>query len=120
MNFAKSIDHTLLKPDARNSDIEKLCREAVTHGFFSVCVNSSRVKEAAANLQGTGVAVVAVTGFPLGAMSTAAKAFETSQAVADGATEIDTVIAIGHLKCGNFNEYTQGQPAFIINFINQS
>jgi deoxyribose-phosphate aldolase len=101
MNLAKSIDHTLLKPDARNSDIEKLCREAVTHGFFSVCVNSSRVKEAAANLQGTGVAVAAVTGFPLGAMSTAAKAFETSQAVADGATEIDTVIAIGQLKQGD-------------------
>jgi len=101
MNLAKFIDHTLLKPEAKGSDIEKLCQEAVTHGFFSVCVNSSRVEEAAALVQGKGVAVAAVTGFPLGAMSTAAKAFETSQAIADGATEIDTVINIGRLKQGD-------------------
>lgn len=101
MNLAKTIDHTLLKPDACQADIERLCQEAVTHGFFSVCVNSSWVKTAHAALQGTEIAVAAVTGFPLGAMTTTAKAFETAQAVADGATEIDTVLHIGRLKQGD-------------------
>lgn len=101
MNLAKAIDHTLLKPEARAADIEKLCREAVEHGFFSVCVNSSWVPLAVSLVQGTGVAVAAVTGFPLGAMSTAAKAFETERAVSDGATEIDTVLQIGRLKQGD-------------------
>lgn len=98
MNLAKYIDHTLLKPDAKRADIEKLCREAQEHGFFSVCVNGSWVSTAVELLKGSGVAVAAVTGFPLGAMSTKAKAYETEQAVADGATEIDTVINIGRLK----------------------
>lgn len=106
MNLAKTIDHTLLKPDARASDIEKLCREAVEHGFFSVCVNSSWVPLAVSLVEGSGVAVAAVTGFPLGAMNTAAKAFETERAVADGATEIDTVLHVGRLK--------QGDDAYIL------
>ena len=76
----------------------KLCAEAREFGFFSVCVNSSRVATAAAALSGSGVAVAAVTGFPLGAMSSEAKAFETKLAVAAGASEIDTVIAVGQLK----------------------
>jgi deoxyribose-phosphate aldolase len=101
MNLAKSIDHTLLKPEARAADIEKLCREAVEHDFFSVCVNSSWVPLAASLVRGTGVAVAAVTGFPLGAMHTLAKAFETERAVADGATEIDTVLHVGRLKQGD-------------------
>lgn len=106
MNLAKTIDHTLLKPEARASDIEKLCREAGEHGFFSVCVNSSWVPLAVSLVQGSGVAVAAVTGFPLGAMNTAAKAFETERAVADGATEIDTVLHVGRLK--------QGDDAYIL------
>lgn len=101
MNLAKTIDHTLLKPEARASDIEKLCEEAVEHGFFSVCVNSSWAPLAASLVEGSGVAVAAVTGFPLGAMNTAAKAFETRSAVADGATEIDTVLHVGRLKQGD-------------------
>lgn len=104
MNLAKYIDHTLLKPEAQQPDIEKLCKEAALHGFFSVCVNSSWVKASRAFLQGTDVAVASVTGFPLGAMSTVAKAFETEQAVADGANEIDTVIHVGRLKQGD-NRY---------------
>ncbi len=104
MNLAKAIDHTLLKPDARRSDIEKLCREAAEHGFFSVCVNSSWVALAASQLQGTSVAVAAVTGFPLGAMHPLAKAFETRQAVSDGASEIDTVLNIGRLRQGADDE----------------
>ena len=101
MNIALAIDHTLLKPEARGSDIEKLCREAAEHGFFSVCVNSSWVPLAASLLHGTNVAVAAVTGFPLGAMSSAAKAFETKKAIEDGATEIDTVLHVGRLKQGD-------------------
>jgi deoxyribose-phosphate aldolase len=101
MNIARSIDHTLLKPDATREEILKLCKEAREHGFFSVCVNSSRVALAAGALNGSGVAVAAVTGFPLGAMSAEAKAFETKLAVAAGASEIDTVIAIGALKDGD-------------------
>ena len=98
MSIARAIDHTLLKADATKEEIRRLCEEAVEYGFFSVCVNSSRVALAAEILNGSGVAVAAVTGFPLGAMSSAAKAFETERAVADGATEIDTVLAIWALK----------------------
>ena len=101
MNLAKTIDHTLLKPEARAGDIEKLCKEAVEHGFFSVCVNSSWVPLAASLVHGSGVAVAAVSGFPLGAMHTNAKAFETERAVAEGATEIDTVLHVGRLKQGD-------------------
>lgn len=101
MNIARAIDHTLLKADATTEEIRRLCQEATEYGFFSVCVNSSRVALAAEILNGSGVAVAAVTGFPLGAMSSAAKAFETERAVADGAAEIDTVLAIGALKDGD-------------------
>ncbi|MFZ4599730.1 MAG: deoxyribose-phosphate aldolase [Terrimicrobiaceae bacterium] len=101
MTIARSIDHTLLKPDATREEILKLCAEAREFGFFSVCVNSSRVATAAEALSGSGVAVAAVTGFPMGAMSSEAKAFETKLAVAAGASEIDTVIAVGQLKDGN-------------------
>jgi len=96
-NLAQTIDHTLLKPDATGADIARLCAEAREHGFFSVCVNSSRVLQAVAELQGSDVIVAAVTGFPLGAMETRAKAFETARAVELGAREIDTVLAVGML-----------------------
>lgn len=101
MSLAQSIDHTLLKPGAVQMEIEILCAEAVEHGFFSVCVNSSWVSVAAAALRDSEIAIAAVTGFPLGAMNTAAKAFETERAVAAGATEIDTVLHIGRLKQGD-------------------
>lgn len=100
MDLAKTIDHTLLKPDATSAEIEKLCSEAVAHGFASVCVNSSRVVLASTLVSGSSVKVAAVTGFPLGAMATAAKAGETAGAVADGADEIDTVLNIGWLLDG--------------------
>lgn len=101
MNLAKAIDHTLLKPDATRADILRLCAEADAHGFFSVCVNGSWVATAAEALAGSEVLVVAVTGFPLGAMDREAKAFETRRAVEAGAGEIDTVLAVGHLKDGD-------------------
>jgi deoxyribose-phosphate aldolase len=100
MNIARAIDHTLLKADATRSDILQLCDEARKFGFFSVCVNSSWVAVAANALKGSDVLVAAVTGFPLGAMDSGAKAFETRRAVGCGAGEIDTVIAVGRLKAG--------------------
>ncbi|MFZ4776461.1 MAG: deoxyribose-phosphate aldolase [Terrimicrobiaceae bacterium] len=100
MNIAKTIDHTLLKPEATRADILKLCAEAREFGFYSVCVNSSWVATAVEALEGSDVLVAAVTGFPLGAMESHAKAFETSIAVACGAREIDTVLAVGRLKSG--------------------
>lgn len=102
MDLASYIDHTALKADTTSVDIARLCEEAIRHRFHSVCVNGSRVREAAARLRGSPVKVAAVTGFPLGAMSPKAKAFETASAVEDGAQEIDTVIAVGALKERNF------------------
>jgi len=101
VNISRFIDHTLLKPDATRADIVRLCEEALEFGFFSVCVNSSWVSEASGVLRGSGVLVAVVTGFPLGAMESQSKAFETSRAVELGAAEIDTVLAIGRLKSGD-------------------
>lgn len=99
--LARMIDHTLLKPDAKEPEIRKLCEEAARHKFASVCVNPGWVRLCAELLKGSGVMVCTVVGFPLGATSTASKAFETSAAVADGADEIDMVLNIGALKAGN-------------------
>jgi deoxyribose-phosphate aldolase len=99
-DIAKFIDHTLLKADATFDQITKLCDEAATHGFASVCVNPCYVKHAAKLLGGTGVAVCTVIGFPLGASHTKIKAREAKQAIKDGATEIDMVINVGALKSG--------------------
>lgn len=96
--MADYIDHTLLKPEARREDILKLCREALENSFYSVCINPSYVKTAVQELSGSKVKVCAVIGFPLGATTTAVKAFETAEAVADGAEEVDMVIHIGALK----------------------
>lgn len=100
--LASMIDHTQLKAAATQAEVAKLCDEAAKHGFYSVCVNSSWVPFCARRLAGTGVTVCSVVGFPLGAMSTAAKAFETSDAVANGAGEIDMVVNVGRLKSGDF------------------
>ncbi|MEI3579783.1 MAG: deoxyribose-phosphate aldolase [Acutalibacteraceae bacterium] len=94
------VDHTLLKPEATPEQIAALCAEAAEHGTASVCVNGSYVAMAKKLLDGK-AKVCAVIGFPLGAMSTAAKAFEAAEAIRDGADEIDMVIHIGQLKAGN-------------------
>ena len=104
MNLAPYIDHTNLKPEAAAEDIKKLCEEALRCGFASVCVNSSRAALAAELLKGSSVAVCAVVGFPLGAASSAAKAFEAKKAAEDGASEIDMVINIGFIKDGTDEE----------------
>jgi deoxyribose-phosphate aldolase len=95
------IDHTLLKPDATQSDIETLCRQAVEYGFASVCVNPAWVTLCARVVQGSAVRVCSVVGFPLGATVTDAKRYETERALVDGATEIDMVIHVGALKSGH-------------------
>src|SRR5512141_2090025 len=97
-NLAKMIDHTLLKPDATQQEIAQLCFEAKKYGFASVCVNPTWVSLCAQLLQGSQVKVCTVIGFPLGATSSEAKAFETETAIRQGATEIDMVINIGALK----------------------
>lgn len=98
MNIASYIDHTVLAANATEDKIKKLCDEAKQWKFASVCVNSCNVAFCAKELNGTGVNVCSVVGFPLGAMSTKSKAYEAEQAVADGATEIDMVINVGWLK----------------------
>ena len=95
---AKLIDHTLLKAEATPADVEKLCADAKKFGFWSVCVNSSYVKQARALLRDSRVKVCAVVGFPLGAMEPQIKALEARKALRDGANEIDMVINIGALK----------------------
>jgi deoxyribose-phosphate aldolase len=99
--LASYIDHTLLKPDATEKQIINLCSEAKEHQFVSVCVNPYWVKEAVKQLKESSVKVCTVVGFPLGAMTTEAKMFETRQAIQEGATEIDMVLNIGALKSEN-------------------
>lgn len=99
--IAKMIDHTLLKADASKEQIEKLCAEAKEYQFASVCVNPTWVSYASELLKGTGVDVCTVIGFPLGANTPETKAFETTNAIENGATEVDMVINIGALKDGN-------------------
>ncbi|MCY7915240.1 deoxyribose-phosphate aldolase [Bacillus haynesii] len=96
--IARMIDHTVLKPDTVKSEIEVLCKEARVYGFASVCVNPCWVKLCAELLKDSEVKVCTVIGFPLGATSPETKAFETKQAIADGAGEVDMVINIGALK----------------------
>lgn len=100
MKIASMIDHTILAAGATADQIGKLCREAVEYGFASVCVNSCRVPQARALLADSSVKVCTVVGFPLGAMSTKAKAYEAAAAVEDGADEVDMVINIGYVKDG--------------------
>lgn len=100
--IARYIDHTLLKADATPSQVEQLCAEARYYNFASVCVNPGYVPLCRQQLAGSAVAVCTVVGFPLGATTTATKVFEARQAIADGAHEIDMVIAIGRLKAGEY------------------
>jgi len=102
-DLAQMIDHTLLKPEASKKEIQKLCEEAKTFGFASVCVNPYYVSLAARLLRGTPVKVCTVAGFPLGANITDVKAQEARMAVRDGAQEIDMVINVGALKSGDYN-----------------
>ena len=113
MKLNKMIDHTLLKADATQTQIEKLCQEARDNKFVSVCVNSCWVSLCHQLLEGSGVEVCTVIGFPLGAMDTLSKANETANALANGADEFDMVINVGQLKAGNLDYVTQDIAAVV-------
>lgn len=103
-NLASYIDHTLLAQNATVEMIENLCNEAKKYNFCSVCVNSSYVKDASEFLKQSDVKVCSVVGFPLGAMSTKAKAYEAKLAIEDGSSEIDMVINVGWVKSKQYDK----------------
>lgn len=100
-DWASLIDHTLLKPEATASDIRRLCEEAATHRFASVCVNPTWVRDSACHLRSSNVPVCTVIGFPLGATLPDVKAYEARRAISHGAREVDMVVNIGLLKSGD-------------------
>lgn len=104
MNIAKIIDHTNLKADATANDIRRTCQEAKRYGFRSVCINPKWVKLAKRELKNTGIKVVAVVDWPIGASSTEVRVFQAKKAKKDGADEIDPVMDIGNFKTGNYEE----------------
>ena len=113
MYFAKMIDHTLLKTDARKVDLDKLLNEAKVHHFASVCVSPIWVSYAAEQLRGSGVKTCTVIGFPQGATPSVVKAFETSRAIEDGAEEVDMVIPVGRLKDQDY-DYVRADIAAVV------
>ncbi|OAB40480.1 deoxyribose-phosphate aldolase [Paenibacillus antarcticus] len=113
MNLARLIDHTLLRADATKNEITKLTEEAKQYEFASVCVNPTWVAYAAEQLANTNVKVCTVIGFPLGASTSATKAFEARNAIENGATEVDMVINIGALKDGNHDIVEQDIKAVV-------
>ncbi|MFQ5649870.1 MAG: deoxyribose-phosphate aldolase [bacterium] len=102
-DLAELIDHTLLKPDATEAQVTKLCQEAAQYAFASVCINPCWVRLCRDLLRGSGTLVCTVVGFPLGATSCEAKAFETQKALEHGADEIDMVVNVGKLKSGDYD-----------------
>lgn len=113
LQLAAKIDHTLLVANATGDDVDRLCQEAANARFASVCVNAMWVSRCAAQLAGTSVRVCTVVGFPLGASQSATKAYETTLARAEGATEFDMVIAVGALKGGDVT-YVQADIAAVV------
>ena len=100
MELNRMIDHTILKADATKADVMRIIEEAKKHHFYSVCINPTWVALAKEELQGEPVAVCTVIGFPLGANTAETKAFETANAIENGADEVDMVINVGLLKSG--------------------
>lgn len=105
--LARMIDHTLLKPEATEADVKKLCAEAIQHNFFSCCVNAAWTRVASAALRGSAVKTCVVVGFPLGAMPSEVKALEARRAIREGAKEVDMVINVGLAKSGNWDAVTK-------------
>ena len=101
MPLRKYIDHTLLRPDATSQEIQRLCEEAIEHGFYGVCVHGCHTLFARYLLRGSSVKLVTVVGFPMGAGSTEAKVCEAMDAIDNGADELDMVINLGALKGGD-------------------
>ena len=115
--IAAMIDHTLLKANATDDQMVKLCGEAKENRFASVCVNPCHVARAAELLKGSGIAVCTVIGFPLGAGTTETKVFETKDAIAKGANEVDMVIDVGALKSGRYDD-VRGQIREVVTTAN--
>jgi deoxyribose-phosphate aldolase len=113
MNLAKYIDHTILKPDTTKAQVKTICDEAKKYQFASVCVNQYNTAFVKNELKDSDVKVCTVVGFPLGAVTKDVKAFETKQAIADGADEIDMVINIGALKDGLEDEVYEDIKAVV-------
>lgn len=111
--LVKMIDHTQLKPDATYDEIEKLCKEALKYGFYSVVINPSFVPYASKLVKGSDVKLVSVVGFPLGASTTEVKAFETRDLVEKGCDEVDMVINIGALKSREYEVMTRDIKAVV-------
>ncbi|MBM7554719.1 deoxyribose-phosphate aldolase [Thalassobacillus pellis] len=112
-NLAEWIDHTQLKPDTKQKKIDEVCSEAREYKFASVCVNPYWVEHCYKQLKDTDVKVCTVVGFPLGATTTEVKAFETKQAIENGATEIDMVINVGALKSGDHDSVQKDIEAVV-------
>ena len=100
-DIAQRIEHTVLKPDSTESDVERVCHEALEHGFGGICIAPTWLKVARTHLKGSSVRIVTVTGFPHGNTTHQAKATEAGQSISDGAQDIDMVIQIGRLKSGD-------------------
>lgn len=113
MEINRMIDHTLLKADATKEDVMKIIEEAKKYRFYSVCINPTWVTLAANELQGEPVAVCTVIGFPLGANTTETKVFEATNAITNGAAEVDMVINIGELKGGNYEKVQKDIEAVV-------
>jgi deoxyribose-phosphate aldolase len=111
--LAGLIDHTLLKPNASEDEIERICQEAINYGFWSVCVNPSYVSCASHFVKNKGVRVCSVVGFPFGSNTLEVKIHETKNAIQDGANEIDMVINLGVLKSGK-NELVKHEIESIV------
>lgn len=117
-NLSKMIDHTILKADATRQQVIKVCQEALEYGFASVCVNTCQVKLVATQLKGSDVKTCVTVGFPLGAMSTAAKAFEAKDAVLNGAQEVDMVINVGALKDKDY-DFVENDIRAVVDAVNK-
>ncbi|PTH38204.1 deoxyribose-phosphate aldolase, partial [Staphylococcus agnetis] len=113
MNFEKYIDHTLLKPESTRAQIDKIIDEAKSYHFKSICVNPTHVAYAHEKLADSDVLVCTVIGFPLGANTPEVKAFETTNAIENGADEIDMVINIGALKDGRYDDVQKDIEAVV-------
>ena len=108
MELNRMIDHTILKADATKEDVLRIIEEAKTYHFYSVCINPTWVALAAEELKGEPTAVCTVIGFPLGANTSEVKAYETADAIKNGADEVDMVINIGALKSKQFKKSSSG------------
>ncbi|NLK98171.1 MAG: deoxyribose-phosphate aldolase [Epulopiscium sp.] len=116
--LASMIDHTVLKPDAKEEDIKKLCEEAIEYGFATVCVNPCYVPMAKHLLQDSDVGITTVIGFPLGANTITTKTAEAEEAIENGATEVDMVINIGALKDKKY-DYIRDEIKAVVHTVNK-